>query len=352
MVSLNDGEDPHFRKAAFDPARCPTDCSRPCERVCPAQAIVFSQHEGQSGVIDSRCYGCGRCLPVCPIEQIYARSYVSTPAAIAPQIFPAVDAVEIHTQVGREQEFQRLWQAIKPETKHLKLIAISCPDGEGVIEYLWRLWAIVSPLSLPLIWQTDGRPMSGDIGEGATAAAVRFGEKVLQAGLPGYVQLAGGTNSSTVQKLRALRLLNNAVHPSAQAELTHRPAAVAGIAYGSYARKLLSPILEMLDAQESKLATRQPETAALGRLPGLALSQASSDKPNLLSSFSPPEAIDSKAIDLEVMDSNAVYLEDAPELLLAAVRAAADLVYPLKGSSPFPEDFSPSSGGALLALPS
>ncbi|HBL14801.1 MAG TPA: 4Fe-4S ferredoxin, partial [Cyanobacteria bacterium UBA11162] len=41
MVSLNDGEDPHFRKAEFDPNLCPTDCPRPCEKICPAQAIVF-----------------------------------------------------------------------------------------------------------------------------------------------------------------------------------------------------------------------------------------------------------------------------------------------------------------------
>jgi Fe-S-cluster-containing hydrogenase component 2 len=42
MVSLNDGEDPHFRKAEFNPQDCPPDCSRPCEKICPAQAIVFN----------------------------------------------------------------------------------------------------------------------------------------------------------------------------------------------------------------------------------------------------------------------------------------------------------------------
>jgi len=42
MVSLNDGEDPHFRKAEFNSAVCPTDCDRPCEKICPVQAIVFN----------------------------------------------------------------------------------------------------------------------------------------------------------------------------------------------------------------------------------------------------------------------------------------------------------------------
>jgi Fe-S-cluster-containing hydrogenase component 2 len=42
MVSLNDGEDPHFRKAEFNRAECPKDCTRPCESICPAQAIVLT----------------------------------------------------------------------------------------------------------------------------------------------------------------------------------------------------------------------------------------------------------------------------------------------------------------------
>ena len=41
MVSLNDGEDPHFRKAQFDSTQCPSQCSRPCEGICPAQAITY-----------------------------------------------------------------------------------------------------------------------------------------------------------------------------------------------------------------------------------------------------------------------------------------------------------------------
>jgi Fe-S-cluster-containing hydrogenase component 2 len=240
MVSLNDGEDPHFRKATFDPATCPADCSRPCEQICPAQAIAFDHQNSFSGVIESRCYGCGRCLPVCPLQKITTRSYVSTPATIAPLLLAELDAIEIHTQVGRLTDFTRLWQtAIAPSLDRLKLIAISCPDGEDLIDYLWALYRLISPLPCPLIWQTDGRPMSGDIGDGTTRAAVKLGQKVLAAGLPGYVQLAGGTNSHTVAKLSAMGLLNK--------QGTHLSQFVSGIAYGSYARVLLSPVLEQLE---------------------------------------------------------------------------------------------------------
>jgi Fe-S-cluster-containing hydrogenase component 2 len=268
MVSLNDGEDPHFRKAKFDSTECPPDCHRPCERICPARAIKFSNiQEDFSGVISEKCYGCGRCIPACPYEIIYTSSYVSTPEAIAPSILSTgVDAVEIHTQVGRLTEFRRLWQAISPWTKRLKLVAISCPDGEGMIDYLHALYDAIAPCNCALIWQTDGRPMSGDIGDGTTLATVKLGQKVLAAKLPGYVQLAGGTNSYTVAKLRAMGLLGNGKDTgtrghedggncssnslSASPRLPFSASSISGVAYGSYARVLLSPILEQLEARE------------------------------------------------------------------------------------------------------
>lgn len=310
MVSLNDGEDPHFRKAEFNPELCPSNCPRPCEKICPARAIVFqkgsdlierldekdaspqtpngnlnpkstfpgrsletSQNpksiEGFSGVIAQRCYGCGRCLPVCPLELIETHSFISAPEAIAQLIIEAgVDAIEIHTQVGHFAEFQRLWKAIAPWVNRLKLIAISCPDGEGLIDYLWALHELVTPLPCPLVWQTDGRPMSGDIGIGTTRAAVKLAQKVQRAGLPGYVQLAGGTNNHTVSKLQAAGLLNElgigngdkGENPCRQggqgsdfsSPMPHAQPYVAGIAYGSYARVLLSPILEQLEKINEK----------------------------------------------------------------------------------------------------
>jgi Fe-S-cluster-containing hydrogenase component 2 len=240
MVSLNDAEDPHFRKADFDPDRCPADCSRPCERICPPQAISIA------GVKAAKCYGCGRCVPVCPIGQIITHDRIATPTSIIPALIAGeIDAIEIHTHVGHFGDFQRLWAILAPVAYHLKLLAISCPDDGELIPYLTALYHTIAdtyhPESLPftLLWQTDGRPMSGDIGAGTTHAAIKLGEKVLKANLPGYVQLAGGTNHYTVPKLRELGLLPP----------TTAPKHIHGVAYGSYARVLLSPILDRLDTQ-------------------------------------------------------------------------------------------------------
>ncbi|MBD2605886.1 4Fe-4S binding protein [Scytonema hofmannii FACHB-248] len=294
MVSLNDGEDPHFRKAEFNSAVCPTDCDRPCEKICPVQAIVFNGIKNDlSGVVSQKCYGCGRCLPACPYGIIYTRSYVSTPGAIAPLVMSSgVDAVEIHTKVGRLTEFKRLWQAISPWVDRLKVVSISCPDGDDLTDYLHALDDLITPIKSALIWQTDGRPMSGDIGDGTTHAAVKLAQKVLAAKLPGYVQLAGGTNSYTVAKLKAMGLLrkggqgdketrrqggqggqgDNSFSPFPPTPLRGDPKAphpplslsplpsssISGIAYGSYARVLLSPILEKLETKEVNKASVKP----------------------------------------------------------------------------------------------
>ncbi len=249
MVSLNDGEDPHFRKADFNPNHCPNDCPQPCVNSCPAEAIGFT--DINSGVIAERCYGCGRCVPVCPVQHIHTTSYVAHPAVIGPLITQGqVDALEIHTQIGHLADFQRLWQDVAPYVDQLKLLAISCPNGEGVLTYLQALYQVCGPLPCPLIWQTDGRPMSGDIGAGATRASIKFGHKVLNAQLPGYVQLAGGTNWQTAAKLKAKGLLNpESMARDGDRDTINSHPYIAGIAYGSFARKLLAPIQAELESQ-------------------------------------------------------------------------------------------------------
>ncbi|MEB3230067.1 MAG: LdpA C-terminal domain-containing domain [Leptolyngbyaceae bacterium] len=254
MVSLNDGDDPHFRKATFDPNTCPADCDRPCETICPTHAIVFANGSPApavarqatqpqvSGVVRDRCYGCGRCVQVCPVQQIDTESYTVPVGAIAAELFPLVDAVEIHTQIGRTTAFAALWHQLRPYLPSLKLIAVSCPGGEGFVDYLRSLYDIMTDsghqlLPCPNLWQTDGRPMSGDIGKGTTHAAIALAQVAIAAQLPGFIQLAGGTNDYTVPRLQTLGLLP---HPT-----------LAGVAYGSYGRKILTPVLDTLEQQYS-----------------------------------------------------------------------------------------------------
>jgi hypothetical protein len=101
------------------------------------------------------------------------------------------------------------------------------------------------------IWQTDGRPMSGDIGKGTTLSAVKFGEVVLRSrALPWaslrqgeqqqqqhFLQLAGGTNAYTAEKLSAEGLLSPAlVLGKMEEEEQEGLQWVHGLAFGGFAR--------------------------------------------------------------------------------------------------------------------
>lgn len=225
MVSLSDGADPHFRKAWFDPGRCPVSCPRPCERVCPALAIPPG-----AAVLEERCYGCGRCLPACPHGLIDERQHVLEADAVPPllrELRP--DAVELHTRIGRRAAFaERVAQLTLSEVP-LRRVAVSCglepPDTiESLAATLWRRHQCLRQAGFLPLWQLDGRPMSGDVGAGTAHAAVQLLDRLAPLAPPGPLQLAGGTNASTLPLL------------------LRRPAAAslaAGVAFGGVARSLL-----------------------------------------------------------------------------------------------------------------
>ncbi|KAH7678610.1 RLI1 protein [Dioscorea alata] len=267
MISVNDDRnDLHFRKAEFDPEDCPPDCSRPCEMVCPANAILLKRtSEGdeiqdgshargklQGGVITERCYGCGRCLPVCPYDRIRAITYIrdlATTSALLKR--HDVDAIEIHT-CGRTTElFKELWSGLSGSIDHLKLVAVSLPDnGESTVATMHMIYSIMkTDLECYNLWQLDGRPMSGDIGRGATKEAVTFAARItsMQDRPDGFYQLAGGTNAHTIDSLKKLGLFRAKNDPDQLPKNTN--ALIGGIAYGGYARKIIGRVLRRIPSK-------------------------------------------------------------------------------------------------------
>ena len=237
MVSLSDGRDVHFRKAWFDPLRCPPDCPRPCQSICPAEAIPPGQP-----VDSQRCYGCGRCLPACPhglIEERDHRVSLDAISGLIAELRP--DAVEIHTAPGRAQAFDCVVRALAAADVPLKRLAVSCGlEGHGctpghLSRELWLRHQSLRHAGFRPLWQLDGRPMSGDVGAGTSRSAVGLWRAMRPLAPPGPLQLAGGTNASTL------------IHLSEG----DRP---AGIAFGSVARRLLMPLLQ--DAQARGVSLR------------------------------------------------------------------------------------------------
>ena len=244
MISISDGKDIHFRKAKFDPLKCPPNCSRPCEKICPTSAI------DHSGIKVSKCYGCGRCINSCPLNLISEYEYnlsnndlKNTLQKIKP------DAVEIHTEINRIDSFIKVASILKNSGIKLHKISVSCglsqskKDPKDLAKALWERYEILVEQNIPLIWQLDGRPMSGDLSPITGKDTVKLWENIGSHLPPGLIQLAGGTNGKTHEFLK----INN--FPD-------------GIAFGSSARKIMQPFIECANKNNKKLY-EYPENMAL-----------------------------------------------------------------------------------------
>ena len=235
MISISDGKDIHFRKAIFDPLKCPPNCPRPCERICPTSAI------DHYGIKENKCYGCGRCINSCPLNLISEYEYnlskndlTKTLQLIKP------NAVEIHTEINRLDSFKKVASIIKNSGIKLEKISVSCGLNQSQKKpkdlsiAFWDRYEILVKHNLPLVWQLDGRPMSGDLGPATGKDAVKLWENIESNLPPGLIQIAGGTNEKTHEFLK----------------ITNYP---DGIGFGSSARKIMKPFIEYANKNNKKL---------------------------------------------------------------------------------------------------
>lgn len=152
--------------------------------------------------------------------------------------------------------FQELWDKLGDSSKYLRLVAVSLPNiGDLTISTMKTMFSIMeSQLRCSNLWQLDGRPMSGDIGRGATRETIAFAAQLALSNdrPPGFLQLAGGTNFYTVDGLKKQGLFQST---STRKDLMNKElssslhALIGGIAYGGYARKIVGRVLSSMQAQ-------------------------------------------------------------------------------------------------------
>ena len=235
MISISDGKDVHFRKATFDPLQCPPNCPRPCEKICPTSAIDLS------GIKENKCYGCGRCIDICPLKLISEYEYNLSKNDLKQTLqIIKPDAIEIHTEINRIESFIKVARTIKNSGIKLDKISVSCgltqakKDPKDLSQALWERYTVLVEHNVPLVWQLDGRPMSGDLSPITGKDTVKLWESVGSHLPPGLIQLAGGTNGKTHEFLK----INNLPD---------------GIAFGSSARKIMQPLLEYANKNNKRL---------------------------------------------------------------------------------------------------
>lgn len=241
MVSVNIEQEVHFRKASFDPMKCPIDCPRPCEKVCPASAITT-----QFGVNQNKCYGCGRCPHVCPIDLITMNAYKTNIETLSNLLtISCIDAIEIHLAKDNLQAFESFWHQIGDLILNkVQILSLSFPNCEKILEFMNNAQSIILRSSSwkgfqgIQIWQTDGRPMSGDMSTIGTKATIEFAKTILtnqnlyQQSLiqfqngKHFVQIAGGTNNFSGRFAKESNL--------------SQLKGFGGFAFGGYARKTLN----------------------------------------------------------------------------------------------------------------
>ena len=236
MVSISDGKDAHFRKAWFDPLRCPSNCKRPCQKICPAKAI-----NNKGGINHKKCYGCARCIPSCPqglITEQDRHISIENFAPLLKELKP--DAIEIHTAPGRSTAFKKTINEIMTSNLELERLAVSCGlegyeiNAEELAKELWGRFTYLRKYGQKPLWQLDGKKMSGDIGAGSAKVAVDLWKKIRPLAPPGPLQLSGGTNEATIKHIPKFD-------------------GPAGIAFGGMARKIIQPWILKAHAKETTL---------------------------------------------------------------------------------------------------
>lgn len=131
-----------------------------------------------------------------------------------------------------------------------KVLAVSFPDmDDNTLPYLEKLQRIITShesynkFNGVQIWQTDGRPMSGDIGKGTVHASTTLASKLIKANSnlinlhthKQFLQLAGGTNDYSIEIVKREGLAG--------------ATGFGGYAFGGYARKVISSHLNELDCR-------------------------------------------------------------------------------------------------------
>lgn len=231
-VSVGIKGDPHVSKAVIDAAKC-TACGK-CLAACVIQRAIL---KGKPYKVNSaRCIGCGACAKVCRFGAIII---VSEPEPLSKVLPPLIrlglDSLELHAVTEDEELAFSQWKEMQACFPGMLSLCID-RSRLGDRQLLARIRRFIAGRpDYSSIIQADGAPMSGcDDKAGTTLQALGTAQIVDRANLPVFLMLSGGTNSKTA---KFAKLFGINAH---------------GVALGSYARKIVAPLIAREDFMRNK----------------------------------------------------------------------------------------------------
>lgn len=222
MISLNAGKDEHFRKAKLNKDKC-IKCTK-CLDICQSKAI---KADNKSIILNyDTCYGCGRCLTACNIGAI----------TLSPVEFTEnnqlAKAVEIHTGSCSVSEIKNFVKNNKT-VQSANLLSFSIESNLfSPIEIKKYIKEIIQFTAKKIIIQIDGSPMSATNDEFSGIQSITYANILSDFNKQAYIQVAGGTNHLTKKYIDLFNLK------------------IAGIGYGTFARKIILSYIEELSDRE------------------------------------------------------------------------------------------------------
>lgn len=235
-VSVGIRGDPHVRKAVIDLKKC-VGCAA-CFRACLHMAIKKAIKDGKTRymVINERCIGCGLCEKACRFKAVsFKHEKKDLNTVLPPLIKLGLAAIELHAISDDEDEAFKEWKTI---SRHFPGILSLCLDRShlGDIYLIQRIKRFIKERqNFSTIIQADGSPMSGSNDSyNTTLQTIATADVVQKANLPVWILMSGGTNSNTTKLARQFNIK------------TH------GVSIGSYARKIIDPLIRQENFLEDK----------------------------------------------------------------------------------------------------
>ena len=222
IVSVNAGDDLHFRKAVINPAICKL-CGI-CLEICNQNAIRENLNTCEFYVLTRWCIGCGGCIKRCPIlgAITFVNPSYSLPSVLSRCIEAGAEAIELHASIQDDLAVINSWKTI---VSYPSILRVSlCLDRSLLSEeqFITRINECHCIAGDRMVVQADGNPISGDEDDyHTTLQAIATADIVFKNKISIPIIASGGTNSRTKEF----------------ADLCGVP--INGIAVGSYARKII-----------------------------------------------------------------------------------------------------------------